>query len=145
MEQTGFLISVVGIGSVVLGSVVCRYLRLAGQRDTILSTTLGLIGFVLVSSPLWTSIVVKGPQWEVSLLREQSTKQVEQYLALLEAYQKALPAAQAQEMSPEVTQVKSAVEELKKVRDAVEELEKIQETVKRITEITTKVTAIALP
>jgi hypothetical protein len=139
MKQTGFLISVV-----VIGSVVWRYLRVTVQRDPLLSTTLTLIGFVLVSSPIWTSIVVKGPQWELSLLREQSTKQAEQYLALLEAYQKALPAAQAREISPAVGQVRNSVGELRKARDKEEQLKKLQEVAKSATEITTKVIALTV-
>jgi len=144
MEHIGLQVTAVAIGAVVLGAVVWRYVRFTDQKNTTLSVTLGLIGFILVSSPLWASIVVKGPQWEVSLLREQSTKQAEQYLGLLEAYQKALPEPQAQEVSPAVSRLRSSLEELKEVRDNEEKLKKIQEIAKQTAEITVRFGNIAV-
>lgn len=139
MEQTGYLISAVTIGGIILGAVVFRYLRLTEHKDPLLSTTLVLIGFILVSSPLWASIVVKGPQWEVSLLKKQSTKQAENYLALLEAYQKALPPIKAQEVSPDITQFRISIENLKKAQNKKEELKKLQEIAEQSAEIVTKI------
>ena len=69
MEQTGFLIVAVIVGGAILGAVLWRYIRPTSQGEVVLSTTLALIGFILVSTPLWASIAVKGPEWEVSLFK----------------------------------------------------------------------------
>lgn len=139
MEQTIYTIIAVIIGIIVMGAVVWRYLSPTGQINTVLSTTLALLGFVLISSPLWSSIVVKGPQWELSLLKEQSTKQAEEYLALLEAYQETLPPAKVKEVSPKVTQLRISIENLRKAQNKKEELKRLQEISKQTTEIATKI------
>jgi hypothetical protein len=97
--------------------VLWNYLRHIAQQAIVLSTTLSLIGFVLVSSPLWGSIIVKGPQWEISLLKQQAAAQAENNLKLVEAYQRRLPPQQAAQIAPTVDQLRASVQRLQQVTD----------------------------
>ena len=126
-------VAAVSIGSIVLGSVLWNYLRQLAQQSLVLSTTLSLIGFTLVSSPLWGSIVVKGPQWEVTLLKKQTVDQAQSILDLAEAYQKRLPPQQATQIAPTVNELRASVQDLKRTTDTVK---KIDETLKLAEELT---------
>ena len=144
MEENGFFVVAVIIGSLVLGSVLWNYLRHVAQQSLMLSTTLCLIGFALVSSPLWGSIAIKGPQWEVTLLKRQSVAQAQSYLEILEAYQKLLPPQQAAQIAPAVKDFRASVQDLKKTEDKGERLKNIEETSKLLEELALTVTKLNL-
>ncbi len=137
MHQTEFLIVAVIVGAAVLGTVLLRYVRQTSQSELALSTTLVLVGFTLISTPLWTSIAVKGPKWEVSLLKEQSMNQAADYLALAEAYEKVVPRAQAEKISPAVSELRGALESVDKEIDETEKAKQVIEITNKIAKIAT--------
>ena len=126
-EGWPFVVSVT-IGSIVLGSVLWNYLRQFAQQSVVLSTSLSLIGFVLISSPLWGTIVMKGPQWEVTLLEKRSETQAQKYLELVEAYQKLLSPQKAAQIAPTVNDLRASVQE-KKIDETVKLAEKLTLTI----------------
>lgn len=128
----------VGIGSIVLGSVLWNYLRQIAQQAVVLSTTLSLVGFILVSSPLWGSIIVKGPQWEISLLRQQAAAQAESNLKLVEAYQRRLPPQQATQIAPTVDQLRASVQRLQKATDDTKKTAEVLRLTEQLTSTVTK-------
>ncbi|MCP5076661.1 MAG: hypothetical protein GY951_01180 [Psychromonas sp.] len=139
MHQTEFLIVAVIVGAAVLGTVLWRYIRQTSQGELALSTTLVLVGFILISTPLWTSIVVKGSAWEISLLNKRSVNQAENYLSLAEAYAKAVPKAQAEKISPAVSELRGALENVGKEVDEAEKAKRVIEIANKIATITTTV------
>ena len=141
MENTLFLIVAVIIGSAVLGSVLWNFTRQQMTQSVILATTLSLIGFTLVSSPLWSSIAIKGPEWELSLLREQTETQLRNYVKLLEAYKKLIPPEKAELITPTIEELKSSMEELEAEKQDKEKIEKI----KRVIEIASSTLNNVLP
>ena len=143
MIDTGFLISAVVLGALVLAAVLWNFIRPGMQQSVILSTTLSLIGFTLVSSPLWASIAIKGPQWEISLLRQQTEVQIQNYQELLDAYQRVLPPDKASTISPTVQGFKSSVKELETETIDEERIKKMNDILKEIQQTTSTVIGVA--
>ena len=135
MTNIGFLIAAVVLGALVLAAVLWNFVRPGTQQNVILATTLSLIGFTLVSSPLWASIAIKGPQWEISLLRQQSEVQIQSYIELLDAYQKVLSPDKASIISPAVQSFKSSVKELGSEKLDKDRIKKIEDILKTVTSI----------
>ena len=125
MENILFVIVAVIVGSAVLGAVLWNFTRQQMTQSIILATTLSLIGFTLVSSPLWSSIAIKGPEWELSLLREQTETQLRNYVKLLEAYKKLIPPEKAELITPAIEELKSSMEELETEKKEKEKIEKL--------------------
>jgi hypothetical protein len=136
MTETWFFAVAVVIGAIVLAAVLWIFIRATVERSVVLSTTLTLVGFALVSTPLWGSIAIKGPQWEITLLRQTSEKQLETILELLQALQKSLPPDKAAQISPEVNRVQQSVNDLQRLDEERERVNKIQEAVNAIAKIT---------
>ena len=137
MDPTGFLIFVVIAGGIILAAVLWRYLRATSQREGILSTTLVLVGFTLVSTPLWGSIVVKGPQWELSLLREKSENLAKEYVTLFEKYQNAVPQPEAIQLSPKVAELRKLRERVDEAIDATDRVTKAIELADQVLKVAT--------
>lgn len=126
MENILFVIVAVIVGSTVLGAVLWNFTRQQMTQSVILATTLSLIGFTLVSSPLWSSIAIKGPEWELSLLREQTETQLRNYVKLLEAYQKLIPPEKAELITPTIEELKSSMEKLEAEKKEKEKIKKMK-------------------
>ena len=110
-----FFIAAVVLGSAVLLAVVWRYLR--GPSDaTTISLTLAVLGFALVGSPLWASIVIKSNSVELSLLRDcqqQAAQSADQTAKLLDVVREQAPPATAAQLQPLVDQAHQSVAQLK--------------------------------
>jgi hypothetical protein len=130
------------MGVIVLGSVIWNYVLNIAQQKTTLSIILSVIGAILVSTSLWTSIVIKGPQWEVNLLREQSVKQFENYLKVVEDYKELLPPEKAAIVSPKANKLRSSLKELKEAQDDQERLKIQKEVFKRATDTASGIAAV---
>ncbi len=142
MTNLIFLIIATTMGVIVLGSVIWNYVLNIAQQKTTLSIILSVIGAILVSTSLWTSIVIKGPQWEVNLLREQSVKQFENYLKVVEDYKELLPPEKAAIVSPKVNKLRSSLKELKEAQDDQERLKIQKEVFKRATDTASGIAAV---
>jgi hypothetical protein len=106
-----FFVTAVTLGAALLLVVAWTHLH-GGTGSAATSAMLGLLGFALVGSPLWASIIVKGEGFEISVLRE-CEKQAEKTAELLANFQQRVPAPQAQEIAPVVQDAQQSLERLK--------------------------------
>lgn len=142
MTETWFFAVAVATGAVVLAAVLWIFIRAPVQRSVVLSTTLTLVGFALVSTPLWGSIAIKGPQWEITLLKQRSEMQLKNNLELLQVLQKSLPPEKAVQIAPEVNQAQQSVNDIQKTEGEKERAKKIQDAVTAVAKITATVTTL---
>src|SRR5947199_2587805 len=115
IANAAFFVVAVLIGTVLLLAVVATYVR-GTDRPTSVSLVLAMLGFVLVGSPLWASIVVKGSGVEISVYRqcqEDAAKSAEQTAQLLATVQAQAPPEKARELAPLVEQAQRSVLELR--------------------------------
>jgi hypothetical protein len=92
VESSAFFAAAVGAGFVLIGLVVYSYVRPQPEHRPSVTALLGLLGFVLIASPNWTSISIRSENLELSLLREMQARQL-QALAELQGGARAEPAA----------------------------------------------------
>jgi len=114
MANTAFFVIAVGLGTILLLAIVWTYLS-GTQRPASVSLMLALLGFVLVGSPLWASIVVKSGTVEISVYRqcqEEAAKSAEQTAQLLATVQAQAPPEKARELAPLVEQAQRSVLQL---------------------------------
>lgn len=142
MTETWFFAVAVAIGAVVLAAVLWIFIRATVQRSVVLSTTLTLVGFVLVSTPLWRSIAIKGPQWEITLLKQTSETQLQNNLELLQTLKKSLPPDKAAQIAPEVNRVQQSVNDIQNTEGEKERAKKVQEAVSAMSKLTATITTI---
>jgi hypothetical protein len=116
MPSATFFIVAVALGAVVLLAVVWAYVRGETNGVTALSITLSVLGFALVGSRLWASIVVKTDTVELSLLREcqqQAVQSADETANLLEVVKDQAPPPKAAQLQPIVEQARQSVEQLR--------------------------------
>ena len=114
MANTGFFFVAVVLGAILLLAIVGTYLR-GTERPTAVSLMLAVLGFVLVGSPLWASIVIKGSGVEISVYKqcqEEAAKSAEQTAELLATVQAQAPPEKARELAPLVEQAQRSVLQL---------------------------------
>ena len=135
MYSNAFMILAVILGTLALVAVLINYMRNVPLQSVTVTSTLILIGFVLVSSPLWGSISLKGRDFELALLRENSETQLRGYVQLLEDYQRLLEPAKAQALSQNLTALKQSLRDLEQepsTRVSEQEIRKIRDATKLI-------------
>jgi len=82
-SQVYFIIAII-VGVVMILTVLwCLVQEKTPQKRAILISLI-LLGSLLVSCPLWTRVIVKGPKWELTLYREIAKDQGEKTTNLIE-------------------------------------------------------------
>ena len=142
VESTFFVFACV-VGTSLLASVLWRFLRTTAHEATVLSTTLSLLGFILVSSPLWGSIVVKGPQWEISLLRNTVKSQAESNAQILSSLSRDLPPEKARLLVRKEEELSELQAELSDETADTQQLVESSRKISQILELTTRILATA--
>ncbi len=116
IANTAFFVVAVVLGIILLLAIVTIYVR-GTDRPTSVSLMLAVLGFVLVGSPLWASIVIKGSSVEISVYKqcqEEAAKSAEQTAELLATVQAQAPPEKARELAPLVEQAQRSVLELRR-------------------------------
>jgi hypothetical protein len=131
MVHMGFFVTAVIFGGLILIAILVNYVRNIHEHNSVFSTTLVVAGFILVSSPLWTAIDVRGSDWEINLVRESSEKQLENYLELVALLEKSLTPEQKKGIEPTLRNLE---ESLKQVRSEQESRDKRLQAIERATE-----------
>ena len=144
MSENIFFIAAVAIGALIIFTVLINGLRSKPIVNAAVTLTLILIGFLLISSPLWKNITMKGQNFEVKLFRDITTKQFKNYIEMAEIAEKSLNKESASELRSQIDDLKMQLEELKKPTTLKLNTSQIQLFLKatRNMEITTK-TAVA--
>jgi len=124
--SNAFMILAVILGTLVLVAVLINYMRNVPLQSVTVTSTLILIGFVLVSSPLWGSISLKARDFELALLRDYSETQLRGYVQLLEDYQRLLEPAKARVLSKDLSALKRTLVTLEKGSATVTTEQKIR-------------------
>ena len=113
-----FFIIAVAVGALIIFAILINYIRNIPIKNAAVTVTLILIGFLLISSPLWANITMKSQNFEVKLLRDISTKQFSNYIKLAEVAEKSLNADAASELRSKIDELEVLLEELKKPSEA---------------------------
>ena len=114
VANPAFFVVAVALGTILLIAIVWTYVR-GTDRPTPVSLMLAILGFVLVGSPLWASIVIKGSGVEISVYKqcqEEAAKSAEQTAQLLATVQAQAPPEKARELAPLVEQAQRSVLQL---------------------------------
>jgi hypothetical protein len=108
-----YLMVAVGAGIALLVAVITNYLRGTGSQGGLTTTLLSIGGVVLVSSPLWSSIVVEGGGMKMEFLRE-CTEKAEKAVEALEAVQPNLPPDKAADYSAAIAEARRSLTQLQR-------------------------------
>jgi hypothetical protein len=80
MGSNTFFAAAVGAGCILIAPVVYSYVRPHPEHRPSVTALLGLLGVVLIASPNWTSISIRGKGLELELLREMQARQLRAHL-----------------------------------------------------------------
>lgn len=73
-------------GAVLLSAVIFKYVQKDGISNNVITSLFSIIGFILISSPVWNNISIKANGTEFQLIRE-TTQQMNDYARILQQYQ----------------------------------------------------------
>ena len=117
MDTTMFFIVAVVMGMATLGVVLWRFAKGDAVQSGKIALLLGVLGFVLISSPLWSQMAISVDKLEMSFLREQAETTSEDYLALLEAYTECLSPEEQERLKPVIKDMQTTVNAIPNATD----------------------------
>ena len=116
MNTEAFFIIGISVGILMIISVLWVLMKGKAKENRAILTTLILLGFVLISSPLWNQIVIKGQKWEFALYREIINDQTVKTAELIKNIEKNEKDAKVRE------ELKRQREEIRKLGNQLQQL-----------------------
>jgi hypothetical protein len=121
MPETFYYLISMLLGISVFVVILRNLFKNVKGQSVLVTTTLCLIAFLLVSGPIWNSIAVKGPNWELKLVRESLIGQLESLLTMGESINKISGDQKVDKLQNQLQALRRSLEVLKAENSSQEE------------------------